>query len=201
MKHAMEKGPPTASCRKWHVGHGLVPQIAKQRNANEWQRHVMWWEHRDYVWYVRHGKKKFFLVGPTVFLTPPSLGGVTRGKKYPTRYQKKFSSPPPSVIPRGAVIGPAAGKSLILPECPLQWGLGEGGLPLLCDVDVCLSKGTPRSTSAGSGLCSSLQPSAYAMCIVHFASGQVPPGGAASTLSAFRYRIWRKAPWTGHSGS
>ena len=26
---AMEKGPPTASCCKWHAGHGLVPQIAK----------------------------------------------------------------------------------------------------------------------------------------------------------------------------
>ena len=56
--HAMEKGPPIATCRKWHVGHGLVPRIAKQGNANDCQRHVMWWEHRDYVWY---GKKTFFL--------------------------------------------------------------------------------------------------------------------------------------------
>ena len=27
----------------------------------------MWWEHRDYVWYVRHGKKKFFLDDPLFF--------------------------------------------------------------------------------------------------------------------------------------
>ena len=90
-KHAMEKGPPTASCRKWHFGHGLVPQIANQRNANEWQRHVMWWEHRDYVWYMRHGKKKFFSVGPTFFRT---RGGGPPQKNIPPGI-KKFYLPPP----------------------------------------------------------------------------------------------------------
>ena len=73
-KHAMEKGPPTATCRKWHVGHGLVPRIAKQRNASECQRHVMRWEHHDYVWYVRRGKKKFFSVGhPRKKHIPPGI--------------------------------------------------------------------------------------------------------------------------------
>ena len=43
------------------VGDGLVPQIANQRNANQCQRHVMWWEYHDYVCYVWHGKNKFFL--------------------------------------------------------------------------------------------------------------------------------------------
>ena len=60
-----------ATCRKWHVGYGLVPRIAKQRNANECQRHVMRWERCDYVLYVRHGKKNFFLWDPLFSYPPP----------------------------------------------------------------------------------------------------------------------------------
>ena len=52
MREACYEAGATDTCRKWHVGHGLVPQIAKQRNANECQRHVMRWEHCDYVWHV-----------------------------------------------------------------------------------------------------------------------------------------------------
>ena len=89
-KHAMEKGPPTATCRKWHVGHGLVPRIAKQRNANECQRDVTWWEHR--------GRKRF-LCRTHFFRTPPPPWGGHPRKKFPTQYQKIFSSPPCSAHP------------------------------------------------------------------------------------------------------
>ena len=54
----------------------------------------MWWEHRDYVWYVRHGKKIFFFCRTHFFSYPTPLGGVAPEKKYPTRYQNFFSSPP-----------------------------------------------------------------------------------------------------------
>ena len=56
----------------------------------------MWWEHRDYVWYVRHGKKIFFCRTHFFSHPFPPLGGATPEKKYPTRYQKNFSFPPPA---------------------------------------------------------------------------------------------------------
>ena len=39
------------------------------------------------------GRKSFFC-RTHFFSSPPPLGGVTTEKKYPTRYQKFFSSPP-----------------------------------------------------------------------------------------------------------
>ena len=54
----------------------------------------MWWEHRDYVCYVRHGKKKNFCRTQFFSYPPPPLGGVTPEKKYPTRYQFFFFPPP-----------------------------------------------------------------------------------------------------------
>ena len=55
----------------------------------------MRWEHRDYVWYVRHEKKKF-LVGPS-FSYPPQRGAPPL-KKIPPGI-KKISSPPPPLTP------------------------------------------------------------------------------------------------------
>ena len=41
--------------------------------------------------------RKVFSVGPTFFVPPPPPRGGHPRKKYPTRYQKNFSSPPPWV--------------------------------------------------------------------------------------------------------
>ena len=85
-------GHPTPTCRKWHVGHGLVPRIARQRNANECQRHVMWSENRDYVWYVQHGKKIFFCRTHFFFVPPPPRGGPPEKK---ISHPISKSPPPP----------------------------------------------------------------------------------------------------------
>ena len=55
----------------------------------------MWWEHRDYVWYVRHGKQRFFLRDPIFFIPPPPLGGDTPEKNIPPGIKKIFLPPPP----------------------------------------------------------------------------------------------------------
>ena len=54
----------------------------------------MWWEHRDYVWYVRHGKKIFFC-RTHFFSYPTPLGGVTPEKKISHLVSKFFFFPPP----------------------------------------------------------------------------------------------------------
>ena len=68
-----------ATCCKWHVGHGLVPRIAKQRNANECQRHVTRWEQREVcaTW-----EKIFFFCRAAFFcIPPPPPSGVSAPKK------------------------------------------------------------------------------------------------------------------------
>ena len=60
----------------------------------------MWWEKRDYVWYVRHGKKSFFY-RTHFFSYPPPLGGVTPEKNIPPGIKQNFLPPPPLTSPKG----------------------------------------------------------------------------------------------------